>query len=260
VCGEYGLPIKVAVLPLLGVSAPVSLAGTIAQGNAEVLGGLTLMQTLFPGLPTLYYCIPGVSEMRSGNAVGGGPENVLLYAAIAQLGTSYYEIPTECPALLSDGFIFEQLMFQRGIGTLMAATSGAAILSGAGGLDRGMGISLNQLAIDDEIVQIIRRICSKFEVNEDKIGLDAIYRVGPQGTFIADKHTYKHFKDEIRFYPKVFDYRTYSDWINDPEGVCKRAKNKVSDILNHNEVPPLEDDVIRELSRIVQAADREILT
>lgn len=259
VCGEYGLPVKVAVLPMLGVSAPVTLAGTIAQGNAEVLGGFTLLQTLYPGLPTIYYCIPSVAEMRTGNAVGGGPENMLLYAAMAQMGTSFYGIPTECPALLADGFIFEQLMFQRGMGTFMAATSGAAILSGAGGLDRGMGTSLTQLAIDDEIVQILRRICAKFEINKDKIGLDAVHRVGPRGNFIADNHTYNHFRDEIRFYPTVFDFSSYSDWIKDPKGVYERAENKVLGILNKHEVAPLEDAVIKELERILKAADREIL-
>jgi trimethylamine--corrinoid protein Co-methyltransferase len=258
VCGENGLPVKVAVLPMLGVSAPVTIAGAITQGNAEVLGGFTLLQTLYPGLPTIYYCIPGVAEMRTGKAVGGGPENMLVYASLAQLGTSYYGMPTECPAFLCDGFIFEQLMFQRGMGACMAATSGAAILSGAGGIDRGMGTSLTQLAIDDEIVQIIRRIAAKFEVNDDKIGIDAVHRVGPGGNFIADEHTYKHFRDEIRFYPTVFDFSSYAEWIKDPRGIHARAQNRVSDILKNHEVPPLEGAVLRELERILKAADREI--
>jgi trimethylamine--corrinoid protein Co-methyltransferase len=251
--------VKVAILPLLGVSSPVTLAGTISQANAEVLGGFTLLQTLYPGLPTIYYCIPGVAEMRTGNSVGGGPENLLLYSAMAQLGTRYYEIPTECPALISDGFIFEQTMFQRGMGMFMAATSGAAILSGAGGLDRGMSTSLTQLVIDDEIVQIIRRVWSKFDVNDDKIGIDVVNRVGPRGNFLTDNHTYNHFRDEICFYPTVFDYSTYSDWIKDPKGVYERATSKVSDILLKNEVPPLEDAVVRELEKILKAADQEIL-
>ncbi len=259
VCGEYGLPVKVAIIPMLGVSAPVTLAGTIAQSNAEVLGGFTLLQTLYPGLPTIYYCIPGVAEMRTGSSVSGGPENMLLYAALAQLGTSYYKILTEYPALVSDGFIFEQMLFQKGMGTFMGATSGAIILSGAGGLDRGMGSSLTQLVIDDEIVRFTRRMSAKFEVNEDKIGLDVVHRVGPRGTFIADDHTYNHFRDEIRFYPTVFDFSSYSDWIKDPKGVHERAENKVADILNKHEVPPLEDAVVKELDRILKAADGEIL-
>ncbi len=195
VCGEYGLPVKVAVLPMLGASAPVTLAGTIAQGNAEVLGAFTLIQILYPGTPTIYYCFPSVTEMRTGNSMGGGPENMLLYAAVSQLGTSYYKMPTDCPALLSDGVIFEQRLFQKGTGTFVAATSGATVLSGAGGLDGGMGFSLTQLAIDDEIVQITRRMFAGFEINEDKIGLDAVHRVGPRGNFMADDHTYDHFRD-----------------------------------------------------------------
>lgn len=259
VCGEYGLPVKVAILPLLGVSAPVTLAGTIAQANAEVLGGFTLLQTLYPGLPTMYYCIPGVAEMRIGGSVGSGPENLLLYAAMAQLGASYYGIPTECPALVSDGFIFEQTLLQKGMGTLMAAISGAKILHGAGGLDRGMGSSLAQLAIDDEIVQIIRRIGARFEINEARIGIDVVNRIGPKGCFLTDDHTYKYFRDEIQFYPSVFNFSSYSNWINNPKGIYARAEDKVVDILKQHEVPPLEDSVIRELEKIVKAADREIV-
>lgn len=259
VCGEYGLPVKVAVEPMLGVSAPVTLVGTIAQGNAEVLGAFTLLQSLYPGTATVYYCYPSAVEMRTGNSITGGPENLLLYSAMAQLGTSYYKMPAECPALVSDGFIFEQLLFQKGMGTLMAAASGASILSGAGTLDGGMGSSLTQLAIDDEIVQITRRMWAKFDVNEDKIGLDAVHRAGPKGHFIADDHTYNHFRDEIRFYPTIFDFSTYSDWVKDSRGVHERAKNKVTEILNKHEVPPLEDAVIKELERILKAADREIV-
>ncbi len=53
--------------------------------------------------------------------------------------------------------------------------------------------------------------------------------------------------------------RTKSDWIKDPKGVHERAENKVADILNKHEVPPLEDAVVKELDRILKAADGEIL-
>jgi len=86
-----------------------------------------------------------------------------------------------------------------------------------------------------------------------------VHRAGPKGNFIVDEHTYNHFRDEIRFYPTIFDFRIYSDWAKNSRGVHERAQNKVSEILNNHEVPPLEDAVIRELERIVKAADREIL-
>ncbi len=259
VCCENGLPLKVCVEPMLGASAPVTLAGTLAQGNAEVLGAFTLLQLLYPGMPTVYYCYPSVVEMRAGSAVTGGPENLLLYAAFAQLGTQYYGMPSECPALISDGFIFEQTMLQKGMGMFMAAGSGAVILSGAGTLDGGLASSLTQLVIDDEIVQFARRIAAKFDMDKEKLGIEAVGQAGPSGSFMASQHTYKHFRDEIRFYPNLLDFNSYSVWSRDPQRLCERAENRVAYILKEHEVPPLEDAVVRELERILDAADREIM-
>ena len=259
VCCEHGLPLKVCVEPMLGASAPVTLAGTLAQGNAEVLGAFTLLQVLYPGTPTVYSCYPSVVEMRVGTAISGGPENLLLYAALAQLGTQYYEMPSECPALISDGFIFEQTLLQKGMGMFMAATSGAVILSGAGTLDGGLASSLIQLVIDDEIVQFVKRVGAKFDMDNEKFGIEAVDQAGPNGSFMASKHTYKHFRDEIRFYPNLLDFSSYSAWRQDPQGIYERAEKRVADILKLHEVPPLDDAVLRELERILEAADREIL-
>ena len=66
IAGEYGLPVKIPVMPMLGASAPVTLAGLLALGNAEVLGAFTVLQTLYPGNPTLYYMVPTLMDMRTG--------------------------------------------------------------------------------------------------------------------------------------------------------------------------------------------------
>ena len=116
-----------------------------------------------------------------------------------------------------------------------------------------------QLVIDDEIIQIIRRIGKRFEINDGRIGIDVVNRVGPKGSFLADDDTYNYFRDEIQFYPAVFDFSSYSNWINNPKGIYARAEDKVIDVLKQHEVPPLEDAVTRELEKIVKAADREIV-
>ena len=198
--------------------------------------------------------------MRAGSAITGGPENLLLYAAFAQLGTQYYEIPSESPALISDGFIFEQTLLQKGMGTFMAVASGAVILSGAGSLDGGLASSLTQLAIDDEIVQFMQRVGAGFDVDYERSGIDAVDQAGPNGSFMASAHTYKHFRDEIRFYPNLLDFNSYAVWSEDPKGLYERAEKRVADILKRHEVPPLEDAVVSELERILKAADREILS
>jgi trimethylamine--corrinoid protein Co-methyltransferase len=71
----------------------------------------------------------------------------------------------------------------------MAAYHGASFIFGCGSIDTFMAQSPIQLVIDDEIMGMIRRIIRGLEVDEDRLGLAAVERVGPQGTFITDPHT-----------------------------------------------------------------------
>jgi len=259
VCAEYKMPVKAAVEIMLGTSAPVTLAGTIAQGNAEVLGALTLMYILYPENPAVYYCFPSVTDMRTGAAVGGGPENMLLYAALSQLGRRCYQLPTEGPGLVADGVDPAQCLFQKGVGALTAAAAGTTLLSGAGGLKRETASGVSQLVIDDEIIRFVRRMAQGFAVSEDKIGLDAVQRTGPQGHYLADNHTMAHFREELQFYASVFDFEAGEERFHDPDRLRQRARAQADKILRIHAVPPLADAVIRELDTILASAQKEIM-
>ena len=74
------------------------------------------------------------------------------------------------------------------------------------------------------------------------------------------KNTTSHFRDEIRFYPTVLDFNSYSVWSKDPKRIYERAENRVADMLKQHEVPSLDDAVVEVLERILPAADREILS
>ncbi len=256
--GEYGLPVKVPVMPMLGASAPVTLAGTLALGNAEVLGAFSVLQTLCPGTPTLYYLVPSLMEMRSGSSIYAAPENSLLYSAIIQMARSFYKVPSDTTTLFSDGVLLEQATYQKGINLQAAALSGANIVSGAGSLDGGMAFSLQQLAIDDEMIGLTRRLLTGFEINDETLALDCVRRVGPKGVFLDDLHTLENFRSQAIFTPTIFNYQNYSTWQEEAKQLPERAQTKVLGILDSHEVPPLDDHVVKELERILKAADAEI--
>jgi len=259
IAGEYGLPLKMPVMPMLGASAPVTLAGTLALGNAEVLGAFSVLQTLYPGNPTLYYLVPAVMDMRSGGSVYAAPENSLLYAAIIQMARSFYKVPSDTTALFTDGVLLEQATYQKGTNLQTAALCGANIISGAGTVDGGMAFSPQQLVIDDEMIAFTHRMMSGFEINDDTLALDCIKRVGPKGVFLDDPHTFEHMRGHNVYSPKVFSYKTYSAWKDDAERMPEKAQAKIRDILDTHEVPPLEDHIVRELGRILKAADEKIV-
>ena len=258
IAGEYGLPVKIPVMPMLGASAPVTLAGLLALGNAEVLGSFTVLQTLCPGNPTLYYMVPALMDMRTGSSVYAGPENNLLYTAIIQMARSFYKVPSDTTAFFCDGILLEQTTYQKGCLLQNAALSGANIVSGAGNVDGGMAFSPLQLAIDNEIVGFTKRLLSGFDIDDGTLALDCIRRVGPQGNFLEDRHTLENFRSQALFAPSIFSYQNFSTWQQDGKQLAERAEENVKEILAGHEVPPLEGPVIRELKKIVKAADEEI--
>jgi trimethylamine--corrinoid protein Co-methyltransferase len=258
IAGEYGLPVKIPIMPMLGASAPVTLAGILAHGNAEVLGSFTVLQTLCPGNPTLYYMVPALMDMRSGGSVYGAPENILLYMALTQMARMYYKIPSDTTALFCDGILLEQNTYQKGCLLQAAALSGANIVSGAGTVDGGMAFSAQQLVIDNEIIGLTKRLLAGFTIDDESLGIDCVRRVGPKGNFLLDPHTLENFRSQALFAPSIFSYQNFSTWQENKKRFSERAEEAVQGILASHEVPPLEAHVVRELDRIVKAADAEI--
>lgn len=259
IAGEYGLPVKIPVMPMLGASAPVTLAGTLALGNAEVLGAFSVLQTLYPGNPTLYYLVPSLMDMRTGGCIYAAPENSLLYSAIIQMARSFYHIPSDTAPLISDGVLMAQATFQKGTNLLAAGLSGANIVSGAGCIDGSMAVSFQEFVIDNDIVGLIRRLLSGFEINDETLALACVGRVGPKGNFLGDIHTLENFRSQCMYAPSLFSYENHSSWQKESKQLPKKAAEVVNDILNNHVVPPLETPVINELDRIMRAADADIV-
>ena len=110
---ERGIPLDLPLMSIAGISSPITVAGTLAQTNAEYLGTVVLVQVARPGHPMAYFVDPVVGDMRTGSAIFAAPETALLVAAISQLGTEKYGLPTQAIGLDSDGFSIAQTMFQK---------------------------------------------------------------------------------------------------------------------------------------------------
>lgn len=256
--GDYGLPVKVPVMTMLGATTPVTFAGTLVQTNAEIIGALTTMQILRPGNPTLYYFSPSIMDMRFGNSVYGSPENKLLYAALIQMGQQFYRLPTDTMAFACDGVMLEQAVYQKSTGIFLAALAGANVVGGAGTLDGAMAAGLTQLVIDDEMVAMTRRFFEGFEINSEKMAFEVIDRIGPRGHFITDPHTLNNFRQENFLLPSIFNWQNYATWQDQRKRLRENANEKVAHVLDQHEIPPLEDTVVCELEKILIAADKQI--
>jgi trimethylamine--corrinoid protein Co-methyltransferase len=77
---------------IVGAMSPSTLAGTLAQQNAESLFGICYAQMLNPGVPVIYGQFLANIDMKSGAPCFGTPENALALYAGAQMAR-YYNLP-----------------------------------------------------------------------------------------------------------------------------------------------------------------------
>jgi len=88
-CSRAGLPDTILSMAMSGGSAPVTLAGTLVQHNAEVLSGLVLAQLTERGSPVIYGSSTTAMDLRYAAASVGSPELALFSAACAQIARHY---------------------------------------------------------------------------------------------------------------------------------------------------------------------------
>lgn len=89
ICAEYGQPVTLAPEAIAGSTAPVTLAGLVAQENAAILAHITLAQIFRPGTPVMYGTVSTTANMRYGTVTLGSMETGLITAASAQMARFY---------------------------------------------------------------------------------------------------------------------------------------------------------------------------
>ncbi len=256
VYGEAGVPAGFVVMPIGCATAPATPAGVLVQSNAEVLAGITLLETLVPGAPTFYGACPTTMDPRTGLVACGGPEDLLYQAALAQLARSYglpMSIGTFAPGAKTGDW---QAGVENGLSGLVSALAGADMISGAGLLHAARVFALDEMVLDAEIFGLVRRFAGAVPVTDDDLAVDVIAAVGPGGNFLAEDHTVTHFRS--LWQPRYFDRGTWEDWEAagrpDPR---TRARERAASLLASHVPAPLPDGLAGELARIVAAYSRE---
>ena len=251
--GQYKLPVKVPVCPIVGANAPYTLAGAMVQANAEALGSLALLQTLCPGIPTWYYPIVQLMDMRKGIVDSANPEALLIFNALCCMAR-HYGVPIIGSGLIGSGCQPHQAMFERSTIITAIAMAGISEMGGAGGLEGGMMVSPTSIAIDHELIGFVKRILKGIIIDTDTLATETINRVGHGGNFMEDFHTLNHLRGEERFNSPLLSAVPYRKWKEDPRTIYDRADEQITHIMNHHEVPPLEPGLQKELDTILAAA------
>jgi trimethylamine--corrinoid protein Co-methyltransferase len=243
---QQRIPVVLSAAPTAGVTAPVTLAGLLAQLNAEQLSGLVLSQLVQPGCPILLGPVPATSDLRSGKYLGGSVEDGLCNAAITQLA-HFYQIPVYNTAGLTDAKIPDiQAGMEKAQSVMQVALAGANFIHHAAGLLEDMStIAYEQFVIDNEMLGMAMRAVEGILVNNETLALDTIDHVGPGGHFILEDHTLDYMHREHYYISAVFD-RQYRDmWeAAGSSDAWTRAKDAARYLLENHQPIPLDPKVM----------------
>jgi len=247
--------------PTMGTTAPFSIAGAIAQQNAEVLSTIVLVQLVNPGLPVIYCGRLAMMEPRTGISVWGGLELGLASAGTVQIGHRY-GLPVNVYGFSTNAHTLDiQNGFERALNAIIPALAGADELSGIGEMEAGIMSSFAQMVIDNEFAANILRARRGFNVNEDSLAVEVIGRVmDGSHNFLGQRHTTKYLKEGEILMTRLAERGTWETWNdNDRKGMAEHAQAEAERIIKEHLVPGLEPNQEKELDAIMAAAGKELV-
>lgn len=163
---EAGLPLVISSSPQGGSSAPIQEAGMVAQINAEILAGITLIQLIKEGSPVLYGSVPVRARLDDLHDLYGCPEFNQYNIDCVQMAR-FYKIPCYSTAGVGDAQVpGMQATFEKLFTHLYMAMSGAQYIHYALGLlDRTNSFCPLQAVLDNEQIGKIKHCLRGPKVN-----------------------------------------------------------------------------------------------
>jgi len=251
-------PVHIGPMAQLGLSAPATIAGTLAQETAEILAGVCVTQLIRPGTPVCFGGIPHVFDMKTTQLVFSGPEQGLMAVAMTEMGR-HYGLPVYINVGLTDSKTVDaQAGLEIGVSLVLGALAGADIFGHFGICGVDQGASLEMLVFQHEVIEFVERILRGFQIDDETLALDLIDAVGPGGSFIAEDHTLRHFRQEL-WMPKLLDRLFWDAWVaRGRADTLQRARRPLESLIASYEPKPLPADVERQVAELVARAKRDL--
>ncbi len=255
-CAERAIPLLNISGPVAGGTAPITPAACLALSNAEFLSGLVIAQLKRKGAPLVYGGSSGPLDMRTGVSVYTGPETWLIHTAIKELA-NFYQLPDFNTAGASDAKILDQqAAIDYTAGIAQAILVGSNLIHDVGYMESGYTACWEGMVMADEIIDFWKGYLRGIAVNEETLALDLIHKQGPGGSFLAEDHTFEHFRD--MWQPRLFDRSDYITWqAAGAQDLGSNLNAKVKEILATHAPQPLDTAVAAQIETILAKAKEQ---
>ena len=250
---KAGVPVGMYPMATTGVTSPVTMAGTMAVLNAEVISALALLQIAEPGAKVLYAGGPATLDLKTGSYVASSPEALRLRMMVAEMA-GFYGLPSIVGAGATSAKIpGPQAGWEDALSFLLPSMAGASVLFGLGLLDGSNLLRYEEIILEAEAAKMVRRILQSRDFGDEAFALDLIKELGPGGVYLDQQHTVDHMREALSL-TTLSDRDSFEDWYQKGEpSRVEVARERVREILATHEPAPLSENVLQDMNEVVAA-------
>lgn len=249
-CAEHSIPVTHSPAPMMGGTAPITIAGAVTLGNAEVLSSLVLHQLKNPGAPFLYGHGVHHLDMKDMISVYGAPEFQLARVMAAEVAR-FYHLPVWGYTAHSDSKVIDgQATADAQFSAMVALLAKTNLNHDVGYLESGLTNSPEMMVLANEIISMTRRFIAGVRVDDEALAVDVVHDVGPGGQFMNHAHTMAHWRE--LWLPQIFDRQRLDPWQEQgAKDVNTRLRETTIALMDNHQVEPLSDSIDREIEAIL---------
>ena len=248
---EAGLPLAVITNPVMGTTAPFTIAGTVALGHAEVLATAVMAHAIHPGLPILSCNTPSIADMRFLTSTTGGPETGLMRRTIVEM-LRIVGIPSWEFGHTSSARLDLQAADEKSINALLIASARPSVLGGLGSLANATLASYETMILDNERFGALRRILDGVSIDEAHLAFNVVADQVAGKDMISHAHTLEYLRSGEVWKPKLVGRRGLVNGNPEPGSALERARTEAKRIIDGHIVEPLPQAVQAKIMEIVE--------
>jgi len=257
---KAGVPISIGPCGILGISGPITVAGTLAQSVAEFLGVNVAIQAINPGNPVLLNDYTASGDMHTGVRCEASPDSMFLHLGFKAMAQYMNVAP-----LVGIGSSAVEANAQFGWEMMMVYLSqslyGGGITWSAGNTSQDDLYDPLSLLMNNEMIDYVKHFVKGIEVNEATIPIDTMVKTGAApigGNFLKSGHTLKNYKNTIWKPTDMTNVLSRDAWLSGGEvGIIERARKQMAEMLETHE-PDIPEEQQKGLRGIIsEILDRE---
>lgn len=246
---KYRIPIIITSAAMAGATTPMTLAGSLAVLNAEIIATVAMAQMFAPGAPVLYGSQSATSDMRDGSVAIGSAEGALCYKYCAEMAR-FYGIPSRGGGALTDS---KKVDAQAGYESMLTYYTCKdsrmnIVFQSAGILDSYLDLSFEKMIVDFEIIDYVNRFKAEFEVNEDTVPFEDIQEVGHGGQYLLTDHTLMNCRSE----PLIPQISTRGSLEDSQTRLETNIANRLNAMLDAYKKPSIDEDTHERMRAVLR--------